>query len=447
MLPLPDDLKQNITFLIEQTGAICDAVAGRKLDAPLALRVELALSEIALIALIAAEGFEEMEDYPSVLMRGEAARRLKTIAFDCLDAQEVSDGDAVKELLFSVRAKTDDVADLVRLPKYRPSAGTELAPAGTFVSAESASGGLSPDTMIPLPAQEDDIEKLKKEVRVLRDILAAMVLERDHLDNVTLRDIEAAYMRELGSLEAEAYRAESDARILKARLERMQADLNRRAVPVPEEIERDLRARYEEYKKTYEEYQRRVAEADSYERQRKKQKTAQADASSGEKASFSGGAPETADPSGEAPAGETEEQELKRLYRKIVKAMHPDLHPDQDAATKDLFKKAIVAYKNFDLKTLREISAMLDGDLSENTENLREELLKEKARLLALIRGIRQEIADVKRRYPYTCREILEDPERLEAEKDRRRKRIEIAKRAAEIYQERITEIEKRWKN
>ena len=126
----------------------------------------------------------------------------------------------------------------------------------------------------------------------------------------------------------------------------------------------------------------------------------------------------------------------------IVKAMHPDLHPDQDEATKDLFKRAIRAYKEFDLKTLRELAAMLACENTEDVENIVEELLKERKRLLELIRGIRADIRTVKSRYPYTLKAILDDPVRLAEKKQSLKQRIEKAERAADVYRRRIKEME-----
>ena len=295
---------------------------------------------------------------------------------------------------------------------------------------------------------DDDEEKLRAEIRALREILASLVLERDNLINVVLRDIEATYMRELGGLEAEAYQAECEVRILKARLEMMQASVNREEPIKEKEINENIRQQYEAYQKVYEEFVHRIFEANTYSQRRAKQKekTNKTGKQEGSKedptnsSSFDSSTTVTAEE-----VNETEEQELKRLYRKIVKAMHPDLHPNQDEPTKELFKKAIVAYKDFDLKTLREIAAMLDGEIPDNTESLLEALQKEKARLLELIRGIRTEIRTVKSRYPYTKKALLDDPVQLASEKEKLSIRIGNAKRAAEIYQVKIDEITRKY--
>ena len=121
--------------------------------------------------------------------------------------------------------------------------------------------------------------------------------------------------------------------------------------------------------------------------------------------------------------------------------MHPDLHPDQDKATKDLFKRAIIAYKEFDLKTLRETDAMLSTEISAEAETTVEALMKEKDRLLKLIRAVSVEIRAIKGKYPYTMKELLEDPLRLAAEKQRLQQKLEHIKASVKVYRERIVEM------
>ena len=142
---------------------------------------------------------------------------------------------------------------------------------------------------------------------------------------------------------------------------------------------------------------------------------------------------------------DSEDKLLKKLYRQIVKAMHPDLHPDQDEATKELFKRAILAYKDGDLKTLNEIAGTIGAAESASAEDKIESLLQEKARILTMIRNIRAEIKIVKTRFPYTKKEILDDPEKLAAEKEKLNNRLSQVQQAASIYKTRIAEMEEKY--
>ena len=52
-------------------------------------------------------------------------------------------------------------------------------------------------------------------------------------------------------------------------------------------------------------------------------------------------------------------RELKKLYHRIVKALHPDLNPNLTQAQLNLFNNAVNAYESGDLNTLSIISVMV----------------------------------------------------------------------------------------
>ena len=126
-----------------------------------------------------------------------------------------------------------------------------------------------------------------------------------------------------------------------------------------------------------------------------------------------------------------------------MKAMHPDLHPDQDERITELFKRANMAYEEGDLRTLEEIAQTIDGEEPENSADLLAALKEEKERLLALIRSTREHIALILSRYPFTKKELLWDPVRLKEEQDRLRARLARAEQRAEGYRKRIAEMER----
>ena len=290
---------------------------------------------------------------------------------------------------------------------------------------------------------DNQYEKLKAEIQALREILAALVFERDHLIHVVCKEIESDYMRELGTIEAEIYHAECEVRYLQRKLEMMQASVNRREEVKTESIDEDLRAQYEEYQKIYEEFVRRIMEAAEFQSRRKKNAKSAKKTDSSEKSAKAEQPKETTtDVPQEA---DSEEKLLKKLYRQIVKAMHPDLHPNQDEATKELFKRAILAYKDGDLKTLNEIASTIGSAASTTAEDKIESLLQEKARILTMIRTIRAEIKIVKTRFPYTKKETLDDPEKLAAEKKKLNSRLRQVQQAASIYKTRIAEMEEKY--
>ncbi len=124
-----------------------------------------------------------------------------------------------------------------------------------------------------------------------------------------------------------------------------------------------------------------------------------------------GGPGDTEDHSRETPG-----QKLKRLYRKIVKRLHPDMHPDPTEREKELFNRAAAAYEKGNLEEMERIWEELSDmdapedmfeDTSEGRKKLREfiEKLKMRVHLLTM------EIDRIKSDFPYRIKAFLEDEE------------------------------------
>ena len=263
-----------------------------------------------------------------------------------------------------------------------------------------------PDTIILFP----DFEELKNEVEKMRTEVSMLLLERDELQFVICKNIETKYMLELGAIEYRAYQAQCKALRLKRKIELIQAKKNRQEKINLSVIEMILDEEFAEYQKQLEEQMRKMNEAI---------KRSNAELLS-----------------------EAETRELKKLYRKIVKALHPDIHPDATEAETELLEQAMTAYKNGDLDTLRVLAAMVGNDpLLEKQTDAMTQLMEEKKRLERTIKRIGESIAKIKSEFPYTMKEILDDPEKTENEKRMLEKIREQYQELILIYQEKIKEM------
>ena len=231
-----------------------------------------------------------------------------------------------------------------------------------------------------------DFEKLKSEVEKKRTELSMLLLERDELQFVICKNIETEYMLKLGSIEYKAYEAQCAALRLKRKIDLIQAKKNRQEKIIISAIEETLDEEFAEYQKQLDEQIDKVNAAI---------KRSKAEVLSDE-----------------------ENKELKKLYRKIAKALHPDINPDVSEAQVQLFDNAVSAYKSGDLGTLRIISEMVGNNpLPEQHKDAMTQLVEERERLEGLLESIRESIENIKSEYPYTMKDILEDTKKTEQKK------------------------------
>ncbi len=255
-----------------------------------------------------------------------------------------------------------------------------------------------------------DFEQLKNEVEKLRTELSMLMLERDSLVYVEAKNLEMRYMLELGAIEYRAYEAQCTVLRLKRKIELIQARKNRQEKIVLPEIDRILDQEFIEYQKAL---NAKIDEMNAaIERSR-------------------------------LPVLSQEEtRELKKLYRRIVKILHPDLNPDLTEAQKELFYHAVTAYENGDLQTLQVISEMLSdpGEL-DCSETTMVRLAHEKERLRKLLNALQEEIAQIKSQFPFTVKELLQSPEKIAARREELNELIREYQAMISMYQAKIKEM------
>ncbi len=255
-----------------------------------------------------------------------------------------------------------------------------------------------------------DFEKVKSEVEMLRTELSMLVLERDELRFVECKNIETAYMLELGGLEYKAYEAQCTYLRLKRKVDLIQAKKNRQEPVDLVAIEDALDIEFAEFQEKLNEQINKMNEA--------------IDRSQSEVLS----AEDTA--------------ELKKLYRRIVKALHPDLHPDISEERIMLFDRAVKAYENGDMNTLRIIDVMVSEETFPDAhEDALQALVKERERLKSLIDGVKESITSIKNDYPYTMKDLISDKEKIAERKAELEEILEQFKSAIAAYKTRIEEM------
>ena len=263
-----------------------------------------------------------------------------------------------------------------------------------------------------------EYENLKNELLKKRTELSMLVLQRDELKYVICKNIETKYMLELGSLEYCLYQSECIIMRLKRKVELIQMRINRQEKIDVSAIDKLLDEQFREYQQKLEEKIKKMNEA--------------IERDNGEVLT------------------EQQAKELKKLYRAIVKALHPDLNPNVTKQQIKLFQNAVTAYKNGDLQTLRIINEMISNNHSEddNTDNI-EKMRNEVIRLDRMISSINGDVEKIKSEYPYTMKDILFDKEQLDQRKQELKDNIDQCNELVSFYKTKIQHLlgDKPWVN
>lgn len=251
---------------------------------------------------------------------------------------------------------------------------------------------------------------LKEEIEKLHIELSMLLLERDELKYVECKNVEMQYMLTLGSLEYKAFELNCAMLRLKRKIELIQTKKNRQEKVLVSAIDKLLDEEFAEYQEKLNEHIDKMNTA--LERCKGELLTAE------------------------------ETKELKTLYRTVVKALHPDIHPDVSEAQIKLFQNAVDAYENGDLNTLRIIKEMVaEPVLPKLNENSLAVLTKEKERLLKMLELIKEQIKEIKKRYPYNLKPIVQSEDLTAKKKADLKSTISKFQEIIDVYKKRIEEL------
>ena len=133
---------------------------------------------------------------------------------------------------------------------------------------------------------------------------------------------------------------------------------------------------------------------------------------------------------------ETEILQIKKIYHKMVKLIHPDINPmvEKSEELQELWQRVIVAYNCNDLKELQETEILVNKALEQlGNETIDVEIpnIDEKIEELEL------EITKIRETDPYQYKFLFEDAEAVKAKKDS----LNEEKKSYEEYSNQLEEI------
>ncbi|WP_022769109.1 hypothetical protein [Butyrivibrio sp. NC2007] len=316
--------------------------------------------------------------------------------------------------------------------------------------------------IIPVISEYD---KLIEEILELELKLAALAEEIDDLENHICVELRADYDQKVGNLEyqAQAYRLEI-ARLKRA-IELLQAAINRQEAAKYEEVQKKVEQEYKQYEedlnkkaedmKRDKEYKERRAKQDKKNEERAEEERKAREEGKDSKGKGPGGKDDESVDKDDSSKGkdnkedekssengsedrekaedaglgndsetihETPKEELKRLYRMIMKKLHPDANPNATEKDKALLLKAQKAYAEGDLETLREIADQLDDtDITEKYSDNPDDIAKLRelrAKLAEKVEILLAHIDEIKNSFPYTEKDFLANEDAVKARQE-----------------------------
>lgn len=214
-------------------------------------------------------------------------------------------------------------------------------------------------------------------------------------------------MLSIGYLECKAYELRCEILRLKRKIELIQSRINRREAIDMDSIELELDELFYEYQ---EELNRRMHQVT-----------------------------EALERKGQERLSKDNLKEFKSLYRSIVKALHPDLNPGRSENQDKLFYRAVEAYENGDLESLRVISTMIDGeDFFEGSLLALNRILDQ---LHRSIESQRMAIDELESDFPFTMKEFLLDSRKVEEKQEELHQEIVQLKEARQWYCDKIANM------
>ena len=252
--------------------------------------------------------------------------------------------------------------------------------------------------------------QLQEEYERLQQEYSEYVGRREDMLNDEKPRLEAMYMESIGQLLYEELSLQYDIALLKQKRDYLQAYANRGEKPDEEAVEEQVKEAAQTYNDNLRQEEERIKEARAFlESHTEKDSQQQL----------------------------KDYMDMKRLYRKMVHRLHPDLHPEQTEWERELFLKVQKAYDEEDLEQLRQLEQELDAGMpSTSIENDTIEEWEERvAKLKEQISAVKEEIKQMENGFPFTYRQKLYDMEWISAQKEEIRVRIEILEKERDRLQ------------
>ncbi len=243
---------------------------------------------------------------------------------------------------------------------------------------------------------------LKEKRRLLRRELAKLVVDREELLHTVKPNLEASYYTAIGREQHRLFTVRNEVLRTRRQIELIQAALNRGEEPDLKRIEKRLDEEMRQWIEELQELGQKVRWAEYRE---------------------------------QLPVlSASEARELKQLYRKLVRKLHPDFNEALPENFRYLWERVNTAYRNGDLEELQTLALLLSREEAVLPElSTMEQLAADVERLTESVEKILKQISVIQEQFPFNVRDKLADKGWVEAQRNI------VAKQLDEMEQHRLT--------
>lgn len=255
----------------------------------------------------------------------------------------------------------------------------------------------------------NDIKEKKKILEKLNKKYIEVFAEKEELLNKEKISLEAKYLSLFGALLKKKIELNIDFRTLKYRLNLIMTYINKDEEVNEKEIEKTLKEKLKEYYKELRSFEYKMA----YAKELMKSPL----------------------------VTEEDLKEIKSIFRKLAKKLHPDLVGEQSGEEKLLWEKTLLAYENNDLLTLKIIVDIVLNELELKDDIHVKDIDKRIEEISEKISKLKQIIEDVQNDFPFDIREELNDTDFINEKKREIGDEIKELKEKIEVLNNKIESI------
>lgn len=233
-----------------------------------------------------------------------------------------------------------------------------------------------------------EYQKLNKEIKKIKQDVADLYEEKDELVFHICKNIETEYMSKIGVLEYKLYEYQCRLLRLKRKIELYQMLINRQEEPNEERIEEILDTEYREYEEKLNNLFNEIQSA--------------------------------LDRKNYVVLTEEQSIELKSIYRRLIKKLHPDLNKDSNEKNKKILLQLIHAYENSDLEMMRNLELLTNEIIEKDEEDILplEDLRAYKQKYEDILKELLEKIKKIKESFPYNKKEFLKNDVLIKKRRD-----------------------------